>query len=235
MNKDEKLIETIELYSIIKKSLYVLYKEDMIESTDTAVLNDISLIVEYLKGEPLEEINDLFEDLQKLNKPPELQVEAEIHDNENIRKITGYIVSNNIVFLPGNNVKEVYIKYQNIIHIPTKILFNEENVITLLQFKENSFKNVFSFSTTDTKEAEGVEVTEDKITKYGKISGNELKRMFECIILDKPIIPEIEYVPCNFKDFVGHMFIKDAVKVSKVNHGEKYKVGNIILPDGKII
>lgn len=238
MSKDEHFIEAIEMYLTIKKSLHVMYKEDMMSCPDPIVLDHISLLVQNMKGEPLEDIDDLFSNLVKLieslDKAPELQIDVEIYDDD-ITKTIGYIVADNVVFVPVKSAKEVYVKYQNLIYSPVKIISNDEYTITLLQFKDHIFKNTFSFDTTNMTEGEGVEIVEDKITKYGKIPGKDLKRIFECIISEKPIVPEVEVVACNFKDFVGRVFIKGAVKISKINHGDAYKVGDILSPDGRVI
>lgn len=152
----------------------------------------------------------IYENNPEINK---LELIAEVEDDY----INGYIFDENHFFLlTDKSDEEIYFKYMNVIR-RGKVKKIEKNIAVVES--EEKFSSFYPIEEVETD-----------------FTCSELKRILNCIVQGKPIVPEYDLEPCRYKDFLGLKFVENAQKITKINdEHSKFKIGDIILPGGKII
>lgn len=179
----------------------------------------------------------LFEILfiKELDKLPAL-IDIEVYEDDNITRYKAFPISPSCLFV-NEEVKsnEVYIN-GDIIHKVKDIKYIKEIGITVFMISEEVFKNIFKPRKMDIDgKVEGVIINGNYIVAIGNLRGDQLVESINAIVNGNEMIPEKDVILATFKDFLGSKYVPDCLKVTKVNRGEKYKVGDIIKLNGEIV
>lgn len=257
-NKAKIYVEALEVYKEIRKTIQVKHKLDIVYSNETTIddviCTDILICIIKFIGEIPEQLadefltiahkglKDLFYDIanviEKVQQPDSPDIDVQIYWKDEILAAKAFVYDKSTAFITILvDSKDIYIKYMEKIYLPPKIISSEDLDITVLRFDTDIFKSTHHFDShiSDNAKKEGkMEFSDDKIVSYNNYDGLEFKRLIGCLIEGKPLVPEIETEKCTFKDFLGSIYIRDALKVTKVNVDGRYKVGDIITPDGKV-
>lgn len=259
-NKAKIHLEAFTIYQEVKRMIQTKYKldiikvDDVIDNDDIFTADILSVVLGHLAEVPDEALDEFITEIQKglsnlfyniahiverTQEPdcPDIDVQAHVDDQIVVIKAFAYDKSHIFITILTES-KDIYVKYYDKIYAPTKVQKCDDLEITLLSFDTEIFKSVHHFddhAVEGTTEKQGkMEMFEDKIVMYNGLNGVEFQRLIGCLIAGKPLLPEIESEKCVFKDFLGTTYVRDAVKVTKVNIEGKYKLGDIVLPDGTI-